>query len=157
MWLFWLFIYGPPNCVLAEETALPVLVFEAAWLQELVFDTPAKQNPFWWLAWPIDEEAEVPPPFGSEPLNAAETELAKLVFEAAWLQELVFDVPAIQNDFWSLTCPMNDDAEVPLPVGVPLIDNAKTGFDVVVARTSSPEAIIDAIIGSNFLVLIFCY
>jgi hypothetical protein len=52
---------------------------------------------------------------------------------------------------------MNDDAEVPLPVGVPLIDNAKTGFDVVVARTSSPEAIIDAIIGSNFLVLIFCY
>jgi hypothetical protein len=46
MWLFWLFIYGPPNCVLAEETALPKLVFEAAWLQELVFDVPSIQNDF---------------------------------------------------------------------------------------------------------------
>jgi hypothetical protein len=51
------------------------------------------------LAWPIDEEAEVPPPFGSDAACAAETALPKLVFEAAWLQELVFDVPAIQNDF----------------------------------------------------------
>jgi hypothetical protein len=50
---------------------------------------------------------------------------------------------------------MNDEAEVLLPVGVPLIDNAKTGFDVVVARTSSPVAIVAASIGSNFLVLIF--
>ena len=52
---------------------------------------------------------------------------------------------------------MNDEAEVLLPVGVPLIDNAKTGFDVVVARTSSPAAIVVASIGSSLVVPILCY
>ena len=53
---------------------------------------------------------------------------------------------------------MNDEAEVLLPVGVPLIDNAKTGFDVVVVRTSSPAAaMIAASIGSSLVVLILCY
>ena len=52
---------------------------------------------------------------------------------------------------------MNDEAEVLLPVGVPLIDNAKTGFDVVVASTSSPAAMIAASIGSSLVVLILCH
>lgn len=44
---------------------------------------------------------------------------------------------------------MNDEAEVLLPVGLPLTDRAKTAL-CVIAKTRSPAAITDASIGNNF-------
>jgi hypothetical protein len=105
--------------VSAAETTLPWLTFEAAWLQEPLFDVPARQNAFCVLLWLIPEVApELPPP----PPSDADTALPVLTFEAAWLQELVFDVPAIQIALWvllwlipevELLPPFGSDADAP--------------------------------------------
>ena len=51
---------------------------------------------------------------------------------------------------------MNDEAEVLLPVGVPLIDKAKTVFDVV-ARTRNPAAMTAATMVNNFVVVLVIF
>jgi hypothetical protein len=43
MWLFWLFIYGPPDDANAAETASPKLMFAASWLHDFSFEVPAVQ------------------------------------------------------------------------------------------------------------------
>ena len=84
---------------------------------------------------------------------AAETELPKLVFAAAWLHDKLVVVPDKQNAFWLFSWALTDAALVPPLL---LFAIAKAPFDVV-ARTRSPDAIIDATIDNNFVVLIFCY
>ena len=55
--MFWLLIYGPPNDAIAAETALPKLMFAAAWLHEMKLNVPAVQVAVWLLVWLIDEDA----------------------------------------------------------------------------------------------------
>src|SRR5918911_1307356 len=100
-----------------------------------------------WLFWLF-----ISRPYQGTP--AAETELPKLVFAAAWLHDKLVVVPDKQNAFWLFSWAINDAALVPPLL---LFAIAKAPFDVVVASTRSPAAIVAASIGSNFVVLIFCY
>jgi hypothetical protein len=50
-----LFIYGPLNA-LANESALPKLMFAASWLHEAKLNVPAVQLAVWLLLWLIDED-----------------------------------------------------------------------------------------------------
>jgi hypothetical protein len=148
--LFWLFdytAYGNP----AVETVLPRLVFEAAKLPELVVALPDSVNALCWFAWPMADSALEPD--GSGFGTAAETALPRLVFEAARLHEVSVVVPDTHFPYCAFIWPMMDCALVPELVDV----CATAAFDVVVARASSPAANIVATIGSNFVVLIFCY
>ena len=99
-----------------------------------------------WLFWLF-----ISRPYQGTP--AAETELPKLVFAAAWLHDKLVVVPDRQNAFWLFSWAMTDAALVPALL---LFAIAKAPFDVV-ARTRSPDAIIDATIGSSLVVLILCY
>ena len=85
---------------------------------------------------------------------AADTALPKFVFAAAWLHDRLVVVPDKQNAFWLFSWAMTDAALVPPLL---LFAIAKAPFDVVVASTRSPAAIVAASIGSNFVVLMFCY
>ena len=92
-----MFIYGPLNA-LANETALPKLMFAASWLHEAKLNVPAVQLAVWLLLWLIDEdEVALVLELGSDdPACAAETALPLLKFTANWLHEKLFDVPALQ-------------------------------------------------------------
>jgi hypothetical protein len=126
----------------APETAVPLLKFEAARLPELVVAPPDSVNALCWFAWPMSDCALEPP----GPPAAAETALPILLFEAARLHELLVVVPDIQAAACLFSWAMIDAA----------LFCATAAFDVV-ARTSSPAAIVVASSGSNFAVLIFCY
>ena len=92
-----MFIYGPLNA-LANETALPKLMFAASWLHEAKLNVPAVQLAVWLLLWLIDEdEVALVLELGSDdPACAAETALPLLKFTANWLHEKLFEVPAVQ-------------------------------------------------------------
>ena len=94
-------VYGPPNCAIAVETALPKLKFAACWLHDAKLYVPAVQVPVWLLLWLIDElpVAEMvfgTPGIGSPAACAADTALPLLKFEASWLHEKALYVPALQ-------------------------------------------------------------
>jgi hypothetical protein len=147
MWLFWLFVCTPYQNP-AAESAVPLLKLEAAWLPEPVVDPPDSVNALCWFAWPMaDNPAE---PFGSA--AAAETALPRLVFEEAWLHEVLVVVPDKQAPACLFSWAMIDAALVPGLVDVDVC--ATAAFDVVVARTRRPAAIVAARIGSNFVVVI---
>ena len=123
--------------------------FEAAWLHEPLFEVPDIQAAVCLFVWNIPENALVPlgvPPGGSSlpPPDATETALPRLVFAAAWLHERLFVPPDIQAAVCLFSWAMTDAALV----------CATAALDVV-ARTRSPDAIIDATIGNNFVVLMF--
>jgi hypothetical protein len=62
-----------------------------------LFDVLAIQAAFCVLLWLIPEAAPaLPPSFGSD-TDAPDTALGLLMFEADWLQEFVFVVPATQR------------------------------------------------------------
>ena len=126
--------------------------FEAAWLHEPLFEVPDIQAAVCLFVWNIPENALVPVgslvelvPVGSlPPPDATETALPRLVFAAAWLHERLVVLPDIQAAVCLFSWAMTDAALV----------CATAALDVV-ARTRSPDAIIDATIGNNFVVLMF--
>jgi hypothetical protein len=141
--LFGLFVYTHYQslCLLAyrpypaPETAVPLLKFDAARLPELVVAPPDSVNALWPFAWPMADPALEP----TDPPVAAETAFPKLTFEAARLPDKLVVVPDIQPAACLFSWPMIDAA----------LFCAKTAFDVV-ARTSSPAAMVAASIGRKF-------
>jgi hypothetical protein len=156
-----------PNDAIAAETALPKLMFAAAWLHEAKLNVPAVQVAVWLLLWLIDDDAvalvdgglavvvdgSLPPVYAC----AAETALPLLKFTANWLHEKLFDVPAVQVALWVFDWLIEDVAlALVLGLDVDVDACANAAFDVV-ATTRNPAAITAATIVNNFVVLMILY
>jgi hypothetical protein len=121
------------------------LKFDAAWLQEPLFDVPAIQNAFWTLLWLIPEVApELPPPLGSDP-DAVEAVLPGLEPTTNWLCELLVWVRGSPDEVWVLLWVI-DEAPFEI-VCCSSIDVAEDEF-AAIEMARNPAAIIVAIIRS---------
>jgi hypothetical protein len=124
------------------------LKFDAARLPEPEVSPPDSVNAPCWFAWPMRDCALEP----DDPPVADETALPRLVLAAARLHDKLVVVPDIQAAACLFSWPMIDAALVPGFVDIDVC--ATAAFDVVIARTSSPAAMVAATIGSS---LVFSY
>jgi hypothetical protein len=76
----------------------------------------------------------------------AETVLPKLIFAAAWLHEILFDVPAVQVAFWILLCIIDEDA-------VALVDGWLVPTSAVLGPVDDADAAETALPPFRFLLI----